>query len=151
MIKSLTIFLLGSLAISNSDEIVEVVAPTVVIHAGVDSVMMNISIKVKDGYHIQADKVGNDLIPTSLEIHGDGKIVIRNQIFPLPRKFKLEGTDESLDVYGGTFEIGICLQAEKDLMKGRHELAGKLTYQACDSVRCLFPRVAGFLIEVEVR
>ena len=154
MIQWLTIFLVSSFTVSkqiNADEIVKVNVPKVIVQAGKSSVI-NITVEVKNGYHIQANKVDNEfIIPTTLEINGDEKITLKKQIFPSAKQFKLEGTDEHLDVYDGRFEINIFFKARKEIQKGIRQLKGKLNYQACDSVRCLFPRVIDFSIDVEVR
>ena len=150
----LTIFLMGSFAVSkqiNVDEIVKMNAPKVIVQAGKHSVI-NVAVEVKSGYHIQANKVDNEfIIPTTLEIRGDKAIILKKQVFPSAKKFKLEGTDEYLDVYDGRFEISIFFRTQKEIQKGIRQLNGKLNYQACDSMRCLFPRVIEFSIDVEVR
>ena len=154
MIQWLTIFLVSSFTVSkqiNADEIVKVNAPKVIVQAGKSSVI-NITVEVKNGYHIQANKVDNEfIIPTTLEIRGDKAIILKKQVFPSAKKFKLEGTDEYLDVYDGRFEISIFFRTQKEIQKGIRQLNGKLNYQACDSMRCLFPRVIEFSIDVEVR
>ena len=152
--KWLTIFLISSFTAGkqiNADEVVKVNAPRVIVKAGRNSVV-NVAIEVKNGYHIQANKTDNEfIIPTALEIIGDKAINIKKQVFPHPKKFKLEGTDEYLEVYDGRFEISIYFRSQKEIQKGMHHLDGKLKYQACDSIRCLFPREIEFSIELEVR
>jgi hypothetical protein len=150
MIKWLTLFLVGTLIVSNPDEIVKVHTQKVIVDAGSDS-EINIEIEIKNGYHIQANKVKNEFIPTTLEIKGDKEIIVKNKVFPPVKKFKLEGTDEYLDVYDGIFEIGIFFTTKKEIQKGLHHLDGQLNYQACDSMRCLFPRSIEFSVDVEFR
>ena len=150
MIKWHTIFLITSLTVDNADEIVKVKTQKVIVNAGSDSVI-NLAIEVKNGYHIQTNKVKDPFIPTTLEIKGDKEIIIRNKVFPPAKKFKLEGTDQYLDVYDGTFEISIFFITKKEIRKGLHHLSGQLTYQACDSMRCLFPKSFEFSLDVECR
>jgi hypothetical protein len=150
MIKGLAIFLISGLTLSHADEIVKASAQKMIVSPGDDSVI-NIVVEVKDGYHIQANKVINEFIPTALEIKGDHEIILKNQVFPQAKKFKLEGTEEYLDVYDGRFEINIFFRTQKEIKKGIHQLKGILSYQACNSIRCLFPRSTEFAIEIEVR
>ncbi len=150
MIKWLTIFLISTLTVINTDEIVKVNTQKVIVKAGLDSVI-NIAIEIKNGYHIQANKVENQFIPTTLEIKNDREITIKNKIFPPAKKFKLKGTDQYLNVYDGIFEISILFTTKKEVRKGLHHLYGQLNYQACDSMRCLFPKSIEFLLEVELR
>ena len=135
---------------NNTDEIVKVNTQKVIVRAGLDSVI-NIAIEIKNGYHIQANKVENQFIPTTLEIKGDRGIIIKDKVFPPAKKFKLEGTDQYLDVYDGIFEISILFTTKNKIPKGLHHLYGQLNYQACDSMRCLFPRSIEFSLDVEFR
>ena len=106
-------------------------------------------VSVKNGYHIQAHEVADELImPTTLEIAGDKNFVVKKQIFPPTKKFQLTGTDQQLDVYDGEFEIETYVRMPERVQKGVVQLKGKLKYQACDSVRCLFPRTVEFLVDV---
>lgn len=150
MIEWHTIFLMISLTLSNTDEIVKVKTQNVIVNAGSDSVI-NIAIEIKSGYHIQANKVKDQFIPTTLEIKGDKEIIITNKVFPPAKKFKLEGTDQYLDVYDGKFEISIFFTTKKEIRKGLHHLYGQLNYQACDSMRCLFPKSIEFSLDIEFR
>ncbi|MEX2232423.1 MAG: hypothetical protein WD824_09700 [Cyclobacteriaceae bacterium] len=154
MTKWLTIFLVSSFTAGsqiNADEIVKVNSPGVIVKAGNHS-MINVAIEVKNGYHIQANKVDNEfIIPTTLEMSYGKDIIVKKQVFPSAKKFRLEGTNEYLDVYDGRFEIGIFFRTQKEIQKGIHRLDGKLNFQACDSIRCLSPRGIEFSMEIEVR
>jgi len=66
------------------------------------------------------------------------------------KKFKLEGTDNFLDVYDGVFEIRISFKTIEKIPKGEHILGAKLRYQACDNKTCLFPKSIGVSIYIKV-
>jgi hypothetical protein len=153
MMRWFITFLLSSIMASGQvrDAIVKVNVPDVSVQAGGQS-MISVSVEVKSGYHIQAGEVtGEFLIPTTLKVDGGKDFIIEKQVFPLAKKFKLEGTDQYLDVYDGRFEIQTIFIAQKEIQKNVHHLNGKLNYQACDSVRCLFPKTVEFSIDIEVR
>ena len=154
MIQWLTILLLTSHVLTiqtNRDEMVRVTAPKIVAHPGKNSVI-NVAIEVKNGYHIQAHEVRDEfIVPTTLEINGDPQIIIETIVFPPAKKFRLEGAEKDLDVYDGSFEIKVFFKAQNKAQKNSFPLNGKLTYQACDSMRCFSPRVIDFSIIVEVR
>ena len=153
MMRCLIIFLLNSFIVSGqiNEDLVKVNVPKVIVQAGKGSVI-SISVEVKNGYHIQAHEVTDEFIkPTTLEVDGGKEFIIEKQVFPPAKKFKLEGTDQYLDVYDGRFEIQTFFIARKKIQKNVMHLNGKLNYQACDSVRCLFPRTIEFSIDVEVR
>ncbi len=131
-------------------DILKITVPEVVVSAGKSSVI-KMGIEIKKGYHIQANKVKDDLlIPTTVEINEDKNMITGRQEFPPSKKFNLEGSDGFLDVYDGVFEIRIPFKTIKKIPKGKYILDAKLHYQACNSRTCLFPKSIGFSIPVKV-
>jgi DsbC/DsbD-like thiol-disulfide interchange protein len=90
------------------------------------------------------------LIPTTIKIDDDKNITTGRQEFPPAKKFKLEGTDDFLDVYDGVFEIRIPFKTIGKIPKGKYILNAKLHYQACDNKICLFPKSIEFSIPIKV-
>lgn len=112
---------------------------------------VEISVMVKQGYHIQANDVDDEsLIPTSLVVDGGENVVTVRDKFPRSKRFKLEGTDTFLKVYDGKFPVRVYLTPATGSQAGKYHLAGRLQYQACDTRTCLFPRVLEFSIPVEI-
>jgi hypothetical protein len=133
-----------------SADVLKITVPEVVVSAGNSSVI-KMKIEIKKGYHIQANKVNDELlIPTTLEITEDKNITTGTQEFPPAKKFKLEGTDNFLDVYDGAFEIRISFKTMKKIPKGEYILNAKLHYQACDNRTCLFPKNIGVSIYIKI-
>ena len=113
---------------------------------------VEIGVNVKEGYHIQANSVNDEsLIPTTLEIETNEFLTISKKEFPPSKQFKLEGTDSFLNVYDGKFQVKLFLDPDKNVPEGKYVLAARLHYQACDSKRCLFPRIVDFSIPIEVK
>jgi hypothetical protein len=136
---------------SISSDIVTVRVSESIVYAGVGN-SVEIGVYVKEGYHIQANKVKDEsLIPTTLEIKTNEFLTISNQEFPPSKQFKLEGTDSSLVVFDGKFLIKLFVNPVKNAPEGKYVLAARLKYQACDSRSCLFPRTVDFSIPVEIR
>ena len=148
----LFVYFIGFNAVGQpNDSHVKISSPKVNAQVGHD-VSIKIVVSVEDGYHIQAHEVADELIiPTTLEIAGDEGLVVKKQIFPETKKFQLTGTDQHLEVYDGEFEIETHVGIPDHVQKGVVQLKGKLKYQACDSVRCLFPRTVEFLVDVVVQ
>jgi hypothetical protein len=135
----------------NDEEIVTANAKKVTTRAGEIS-RIDIAVSVKDGYHIQANKVRNEfIIPTTLNLNPGDEFKIKKIVFPLSKKFKLEGVDDHLEVYDGNFDIAVTLKTANSIRKGIHHLSGNLSYQACDSVRCFAPKEVQFKVEFEVQ
>lgn len=135
----------------SNDELVQVNVPKVNAQFGQD-VLLRILVSVKNGYHIQSHEVKDALIiPTTLEFDGDKIFTTGNQAFPPAKEFMLNGTEQHLEVYDGDFEIQASLGMSEGIQKGVHQLKGKLKYQACDSMRCLFPRTVEFPVNIEIQ
>ena len=151
--KQLMIICLFSVsAVAQSDDaLVKVRVPAVKArfgHAG----SIEIFVSVKNGYHIQANQTKDELIiPTTLEIAEDETFKTNEQVFPSAKKFTLAGTDQYLEVYDGDFLIQTSFTMSEPGERGIRQLKGTLTYQACDSVRCLFPRTVDFFVSIEIQ
>jgi thiol:disulfide interchange protein DsbD len=135
---------------ASSDSIIRITVPEVIVHAG-KSAVIYVYVVVKEGYHIQANKVNDEfIIPTSLDIITDSILVTGKQTFPAGKKFKLEGTDDYLLVYDGKFKITISFKASEKIQKGKYTMNAKLHYQACDNKSCFAPKTIDFSIAVKV-
>src|SRR5690349_8953829 len=153
MIRTILLSFLSFTAIGQlkPDEIVKVSTPAAVTQPGKSSTF-RILVDVKNGYHIQAHDVKDEyIVPTTLQIEAGKDFMISPAIFPSTKKFKLEGTDNYLDVYDGRFEISVPFLTKDKISKDLYELSGTIKYQACDSVRCRFPKSIQFSIRVDVK
>lgn len=149
--SALLLLLCYSPGILGSDEIVQASAAKVTTRAG-EVTTINIAVSVKNGYHIQANKVNDEfIIPTTVELTPTTEIKIKKIVFPSSKKFKLEGVDDYLEVYDGNFEIAVKLKTAHAVQRGTHQLEGRLKYQACDSVRCFSPKDVRFLVELYIQ
>src|SRR5688572_17433644 len=88
-----------------------------------------IQVKVKDGYHIQADKVNDEsLIPVTLKVTTDKHFNVGDPIFPPYKLFRLEGTENSLNVFDSIITIRLPIKAGPDLKRGRYIIKARLHY-----------------------
>jgi len=102
--------------------------------------MATIQVSVKRGYHVQANPVKNpSLVPIVLDVKPDEMVVPGPPVYPLSKKLRLDGSDEDLAVYDGTFVIRLPLTIVPNALRSRLILSGTLRYQACDDRHCLFP------------
>jgi hypothetical protein len=150
VIRFLLILILSLEAQAQSNIPVKVYAPKTTGHSGIP-MTVHVEVEVMLGYHIQANKLEDEnLVPTTLIWEKGHGWEIREITFPPSKKFKLQGSDLPLEVYDGKFDIKTVLVPPETLRKGSHRLFGILNYQACDSVRCLFPRSVEFSVLVDV-
>lgn len=144
-------FALSAYAQAVNEPIVKVKAKEAFVKTGNGSTI-TIVVEVKEEYHIQANKVNDDnLVPTKLEFQPKDGFIIKSIDYPAAKKFKLDGTDASLDVFDGKFEIHTLFVTGAQLPTGVHTLDAKLSYQACNSKQCLFPRSVEFPVNIQVQ
>ena len=130
-------------------EILTVVAPQVEM-SGIKSCKIRVLVKVKEGFHIQGDALSDEsLIPTTITVRAIKGLQVGKPVFPPTKKFKLEGSEQLLDVFEGSFEILIPLRTE-ELKNGTFQVEASLTYQACDARTCFFPKTKTFYIPIKV-
>jgi thiol:disulfide interchange protein DsbD len=92
-------------------------------------------------WHVNSDRPLQDyLIPTDLSLDPPEELRTGEPIFPSARNVTLAFSDEPLSVYDSTFVIGVEAEVAEGTPPGEFEIAGTLTYQACDDSRCLPPR-----------
>jgi thiol:disulfide interchange protein DsbD len=132
------------------DSIVHLIIPEVTVRAG-EKGLIHFHVSVKEGYHIQANKVNDEfIIPTTLEIDTHEILTAEEPMFPVSKKFRLEGSSDYLLVYDGSFKIIIPIRAGEKVKKGKYNLTAKLRYQACDDKTCFFPKTFAFSITIKV-
>lgn len=113
---------------------------------------LEVNIQILEGYHIQANKVHDDnLIPTSITTtEVPATFVVYNTIFPQPEPFRIRDAQDSIMVFHGTLRIYMPVEIKNEAKIGKHKISMNLHYQACDSIKCYFPRDLSFIINVMV-
>lgn len=113
---------------------------------------LEVNIQILEGYHIQEDEVQDyNLIPTTISsVEVPSNFVVYNPIFPQPESFILREAQDSILVFHGSLRIYIPVEVKNEAKTGQHKITMNLHYQACDSVKCYFPRNLPFIINVLV-
>jgi thiol:disulfide interchange protein DsbD len=116
-----------------------------------ENIKINVKATVLEGFHINANKIADeDLIPTSLTVkEGDFKMVKVN--WPAAKSYKFSFSETELQVFEGSFNIGLNLKAKKDLKPGKYEVSGSVHYQACNDRACFAPKDAEFTVSVNLK
>jgi DsbC/DsbD-like thiol-disulfide interchange protein len=107
-------------------------------------------LRVKPGYHVQANPVLNpSLIPIILKLEPTEDVSIGEPEYPIAKHLRLPGDGHDLVTYDGAFSITFPLRVRrtKDNAAG-FALKGSLRYQACDDRHCLFPVTLPIVIGV---
>lgn len=108
-----------------------------------------VTITVADGFHVQANPAsGEFLVPLTLELDPPDGFNIERPEYPPGTAYRLEGTDSDLMTYEGTFAVKIPITASRS---GRFDVKGRVSFQACDSKRCLIPSSVPVVFRIVVR
>jgi DsbC/DsbD-like thiol-disulfide interchange protein len=112
-------------------------------------VTASIAVTITPGFHVQANPASEEnLIPLTLTLPPHNGIAVGRPIYPAPKRHRLEGSNQDLRVYDGTFHIRLALAAMSRSEGG--ELRGTIRYQACDHRTCLPPRSVPIALKVRV-
>ena len=106
---------------------------------------------VADGFHAQANPATQPfLIPLTLKLRSSGGLRVGSARYPPGRPHRLEGAEDALLTYDGTFEVAVPVEALPAAPPGERSLRGSLRYQACDDRMCLFPVSSAVTLTVRV-
>lgn len=116
-----------------------------------ENIRINVKADVQSGYHINANKVSDeDLIPTTLTVDA-GELKLSKVSWPGSKKYKFSFSETELEVFEGSFNIGVNLKAPKNIKPGKYEVSGTLNYQACNDRACFAPKDAPFTVTVIIK
>lgn len=116
-----------------------------------ENIRINVKATVKEGFHVNANKIADeDLIPTSIKVNeGDFKLV--KVSWPAARTYKFAFSETELQVFEGSFNIGLSIRSKKDLKPGKYEVTGSVHYQACNDRACFAPKDADFSVSFSLK
>ncbi|MDY6972872.1 MAG: protein-disulfide reductase DsbD family protein, partial [Thermodesulfobacteriota bacterium] len=90
------------------------------------------------------------LIPTVLFFPRSLGVSIEEIRFPEPERKRFAYAKEKVDVFSGELVVRAGLVVSKEATLGKHEIQGRLSYQACSSQSCLRPEDTPVLISLFV-
>ncbi|HOQ89237.1 MAG TPA: cytochrome c biogenesis protein CcdA [Candidatus Hydrogenedentes bacterium] len=111
-----------------------------------------LTVTFPEPWHVNARHPKDDaLIPTTLELSGDSSPVrIAKVVYPQPKSFRFEFSEEEVLVYGPVFSVGMVIEASPEAPSGAYAIPLKLRYQACNNTTCMPPRSVDITITVNV-
>ena len=106
---------------------------------------VNVRLNIASGWHIQASNPTDDyLIPTRLSLDTDIAKIIQID-YPLAEDLQFPFAERAIAVYTDSLNVPLTLS-----FKTRPQtLALLLTYQACDSTRCLSPKTQRIAVNIK--
>lgn len=124
--------------------------PRVEITAGA-SQSIRLEVRVADGHRVQANPASSEfLVPLEVVIEDGNGLIFGSPVYPEPELYLLEGADDPLMTYAGSFEVIIPVAAADDADPSDHEVSGELRYQACNSRMCLFPATLPVSLQIAI-
>ncbi len=145
--------LLGAMAPASSQPapVVRVVGMETLCVAPGASQDTEIRIAVVEGFHVQANPAADEfLIPLTLAFDSGDGFEVTDIRYPAGEPYRLQGADEDLLVYGGTFAVPVTVRASADAREEAVAARGRLRYQACDERICLAPATLLFDLKARV-
>jgi hypothetical protein len=122
--------------------------PTLTIKRGATAAE-TLNIALKPGFHVNSDKPADEfLIPLKLT-WGPFPLQSRKIIYPVSEDVKVGS--QTLRVFTGKFSITTDFYAAPETAPGVAMMAGKLHYQACDSVSCKRPATLDIQVPISVQ
>ena len=119
------------------------VTATAEVKAGNDGIYnVTLHLKIAAGWHINANPAGQaNLIPTTVAVNANTPVEIADVAYPKGRTAHFEFSDESLNVYEGSFTIPLKLKQKPNASHKKNTQGTlKLTYQPCNETECLLPQ-----------
>jgi uncharacterized protein len=116
-----------------------------------DTAKAVVPIRIKEGFHIQANPAAApNLIATKVNVSSAKEIIAGAPQYPPGKSYRLETSEREISTYDGNLEIPVPITASPKAKVGKQGLKATVRYQACDSKICYFPSSADFSIPVHV-
>ena len=111
-------------------------------------------INVPQGRHLYADPAPQGMIPFTLTLDAQSKLVIRELIRPASEAHTMAGTGEVIQVNHGRVELRLPITANAAITSTTEptmlDLSGEVSWQTCDEDVCDVPRRSRFAFHVPI-
>jgi len=101
---------------------------------------LTLTLKIKDGYHINGVEPGNEFaIATVFTGKAPAGVTYGKPVFPKAKPINMPGFETPINVYEGTAVVTIPFTVAKTAKPGKATVGGSLRYQGCDDSSCFPP------------
>ena len=119
-------------------------------HPG-DSASVTVSLKVTNGFHVNANPAANEFyIPLEIVFRDTTFADVDTIRYPKGKVWRLKDSDEDLLVYDGDIKMIIPLRIPKNAKAGEYLLRGTIEYQACDDEVCFMPESRAVTVKIRI-
>lgn len=113
--------------------------------------LLQLQFSVDTGFHIIGDTgAADNFLATRLDLFGTSDIQFKEPAFPTLKPLVINGLEEAVPVLEGTVKVEVPVFIDSSARPGVHQLQGQLYYQACDAVKCFFPKELVFPITLYI-
>lgn len=129
---------------------VEPSGPAAPVAAG-ETFTATIALKIRSGYHINAQKPSEDyLIGTTVSVTPPKGFSVVRSTYPKARMGSFSFSETPLAVYDGNAQVVLTLKADSTVAAGTATIPAKVEFQACNDDQCLPPSTVDVSFTVEV-
>jgi hypothetical protein len=147
---SLILFFFISLFGFQDKQFVEFKSDEVNISINKEYITVTLPFEILESYHIQTEKIeNNNFIPTEIHFENPEGFKILNYQFSKVNRENLVLDELKCEVLGGILEVTVELEKKSSSSKAL-DLKGYLYYQACDDMRCFYPRSLNFSVKKSI-
>jgi len=131
-------------------QFVEFKSDEVKISTNKEYITVTLPFEILESYHIQTEKIeNNNFIPTEIHFEDPEGFKILNYQFSKVNRENLVLDELKCEVLGGILEVTVELEKKSSSSKAL-DLKGYLYYQACDDMRCFYPRSLNFSVKKSI-
>lgn len=147
----LLIFVGSKTVFARETAIVTILPHKPVVVARGETVHLPVRARIKKGFHVQANPASDEfLIATTLTIQTDEYLAPDKPVYPPGVPYRLEGSTEDLLTYEDEMTIVLPVKVLESASPGMVNITGKLRFQGCDDIKCLYPRSIPVVIPIEI-
>lgn len=111
-----------------------------------------VRLAIGEGYHVQAHRVPFAYLhPTHVAFESTQLLEVGTPDYPVGKPYVLEGSADTLAVYGRHVEIVVPVMVAPTARAGTYTVHGTLAYQTCDDRSCYRPVRQSLELAVQVR
>lgn len=135
---------------SKSVVTVEAAGPAAPVAAG-ETFAATITLRIRSGYHINAQKPSEDyLIGTTANVSTPKGFSVVRSSYPKARMGSFSFSETPIAVYDGNAQIAVTLKADAAAPVGVTTIPAKVEFQACNDDQCLPPSTVDVSFTVDV-
>jgi len=111
---------------------------------------VHLTASIQSGWHVYAQQQPNDAIalPTSIHFTKNPLLLMQGNLKEIGEKEEFKDADLGISAFQYEQKVDFVQQVKLKI-KGKTNLSGSITYQACTNEKCLPPATTNFSINLE--